>query len=81
MPVFCDVFAGLGALIVQLAVSHPGPLQSVVEVPPEAGTLVLMDAVAVPHEVLPTLAGERLALAGWLHEESQEPPEWFGEEA
>jgi len=32
----------------------------------------------VPHEVLPTLAGERLALAGWLHEESQE---WFGEEA
>ena len=56
----------------------PHPRQEIVDVSPRAGTLVLFCSVAVPHEVLPTLAGERVALAGWLHEEQQTFPEWFG---
>ena len=35
---------------------------------PEAGTLVLFDSVAVPHEVLPTRR-ERFAVNGWFHEQ------------
>jgi hypothetical protein len=35
---------------------------------PEAGTLVLFDSVAVPHEVLPTRR-ERYAVNGWFHEQ------------
>ena len=47
-------------------------------VAPLGGTLVLFDSVAVPHEVLPTLRGERLALAGWFHEACQDCPDWYG---
>ena len=43
-----------------------------------AGTLLLFDSVAVPHSVLPTIEGERIALAGWFHEDQQEFPDWFG---
>lgn len=49
-----------------------------VEVEPLGGTLVMFDSVAVPHEVAPNLAGERIAIAGWFHEKQQEQPEWFG---
>lgn len=52
--------------------------QQVVEVSPAGGTLVLFDSVAVPHEVLPTLRGERVALAGWFHEAQQSFPAWYG---
>jgi SM-20-related protein len=40
---------------------------AVVDVVPEAGTLVLFDSATVPHEVLPTQR-ERTVLAGWLQE-------------
>ena len=43
-----------------------------------AGTLVLFDSVAVPHEVPPTETGERVACAGWFHEPQQQPPDWYG---
>ena len=56
----------------------PHPRQQTVSVVPRGGSLVLFDSVAVPHRVLPTAAGERIALAGWLHEEQQACPEWFG---
>lgn len=45
---------------------------------PTGGTLILFDSVAIPHEVLPTERGERLALAGWFHESQQSFPEWYG---
>ena len=32
------------------------------------------------HQVLPTDAGERVALAGWFHEAQQDFPEWYGDE-
>ena len=54
------------------------PGQQTVEVAPVGGTLVLFDSASVPHSVKPTRAGKRLALAGWLHEEAQGFPEWFG---
>lgn len=61
------------------AVPHEGgPPAHVVDVSPVGGTLVLFDSVAVPHEVMPTLTGQRLAMAGWFHEPSQEFPDWFG---
>ena len=44
---------------------------------PRGGTLVLFDSVSLPHEVMTTLEGERLALAGWLHEKQQAFPSWF----
>jgi hypothetical protein len=34
---------------------------------PKGGTLCLFDSVSLPHEVLETLKGQRLALAGWLN--------------
>lgn len=46
-------------------------------VSPKGGSLVLFDSVAVPHEVLPVRSGERVALAGWFHEEQQPFPEWY----
>lgn len=48
------------------------------DVSPVGGTLVLFDSVAVPHQVLPTRAGVRWAVAGWMHEPQQPFPEWFG---
>ena len=49
-----------------------------IDVPPTGGSLVLFDSVAVPHEVLPTTKGERLAIAGWFHEIQQPCPDWYG---
>jgi hypothetical protein len=49
-----------------------------VDVLPTGGTLILFDSVAVPHEVLPTTRGERLAIAGWFHEAQQPCPDWYG---
>ena len=61
------------------AVPHEGgPPAHIVDVSPVGGTLVLFDSVSVPHEVMPTLKGQRMAMAGWFHEPSQEFPEWFG---
>ena len=57
---------------------EPLASQSRVEVSPQGGTLVLFDAAAVPHEVLPTSRGTRLAVAGWFHVQQQRPPDWFG---
>ena len=45
---------------------------------PTGGTLVLFDSVCIPHEVLSVLNGERLAIAGWFHEDVQPFPEWYG---
>lgn len=41
---------------------------------PTRGSLVVFDSVSLPHEVLPTTRGERLALAGWFHELQQVHP-------
>ena len=35
---------------------------------PEGVHFVLFDSVSLPHEVLPTHKGKRLAVAGWFHE-------------
>ena len=59
------------------AVCPDDPRQRVVEVAPECGTLVLFDSAAGPHEVLPTEAGLRVAVAGWFHEPTREPPDWY----
>ena len=45
--------------------------ESVLEVPPLAGTLVVFDSVTLPHEVLPTVDRERYATSGWMHEDQQ----------
>jgi Rps23 Pro-64 3,4-dihydroxylase Tpa1-like proline 4-hydroxylase len=50
----------------------------VVDVVPRGGTLVLFDSVAVPHEVLEVMSGDRLAIAGWFHELQQPFPNWYG---
>jgi hypothetical protein len=46
----------------------------VAEVVPAGGTLVVFDSVAVPHEVAPTVRGERFAIAGWFHQRVQDQP-------
>ena len=56
----------------------PHPRLRTVDVAPRGGTLVLFDSVSVPHEVLPTTAGERVAMAGWFHEPQQPFPDWHG---
>ena len=58
--------------------AHAPGAQRVVDVPPLGGTLVLFDSVAVPHEVLTVLRGERVALGGWFHEPVQTWPDWYG---
>lgn len=50
----------------------------IVDVSPFGGTLVLFDSVTIPHEVLATTKGERLAIGGWFHERQQTFPEWYG---
>ena len=55
----------------------PQPQQKEALVEPHGGTLVLFDSVAVPHQVEETLEGERVAIAGWLHEAQQPIPAWF----
>jgi hypothetical protein len=49
-----------------------------VDVLPTGGTLAFFDSATVPHEVLRTTKGERLAMAGWFHEPTQDFPEWYG---
>ena len=44
---------------------------------PKGCSLVLFDSVCLPHEVMETLEGERLVLAGWMHEKQQPVPQWF----
>ena len=41
------------------------------------GTLAVFDSVCLPHEVLPTTAGTRVAMAGWFHEPQRAFPAWF----
>lgn len=45
--------------------------ESVTEVEPNGGTLVLFDSVSLPHEVLATRQRERWATSGWFHEDQQ----------
>lgn len=45
------------------------------DVSPVRGSLVIFDSVLVPHQVEPVLKGNRIALAGWFHEETQRFPE------
>ena len=56
----------------------PHARSEIFEVAPLGGTLLLFDSVAVPHSVLPTTEGDRIALAGWFHEDQQEFPDWYG---
>ena len=49
----------------------------IVDVAPTLGTLVLFDSAASVHEVLPTLEGRRVAVAGWFHESCREAPDWY----
>lgn len=55
-----------------------GPGIDIIDVVPYAGTLVLFDSVVVPHEVLEVRDGQRLAIAGWFHEDQQTFPDWYG---
>mmetsp|Transcript_27886 Transcript_27886/g.43084 ORF Transcript_27886/g.43084 Transcript_27886/m.43084 type:complete len:443 (+) Transcript_27886:84-1412(+) len=57
-------------------ISAPGI--DIIDVSPYAGTLVLFDSVVVPHEVLEVKGGQRLAVAGWFHEDQQAFPDWYG---
>jgi len=56
------------------------PQQRAVQVSPKGGTLVVFDPVVVPHEVLPVIAGDRLALFGFLAEERPVPQVWADNE-
>jgi Rps23 Pro-64 3,4-dihydroxylase Tpa1-like proline 4-hydroxylase len=49
----------------------PGFDEQVLDVDPKAGTLVLFDSVALPHEVLATRRRDRWATSGWMHEDQQ----------
>ena len=60
------------------AVPHEGgPPARVVDVSPAEGTLALFDSVSIPHEVLPTTGGTRIAMAGWWHEPQRAFPDGF----
>jgi hypothetical protein len=48
--------------------------ETVVDVPPTGGTLVMFDSVTLPHQVMATLTRERWATSGWFHEAQQEIP-------
>jgi hypothetical protein len=50
------------------------PGEQIKDVAPTGGTLVVFDSVALPHEVMPTLARERWAASGWFHEKQQPEP-------
>lgn len=52
------------------------PSQRRLEVQPRGGTLVVFEAAVVPHEVTAVVAGERLALFGFLAEERTIPTAW-----
>ena len=60
------------------AVPHEGgPPARIIDVRAAGGTLVMFDAVSVPHEVLPTTSGARASMAGCFHEPQRTFPEWF----
>jgi hypothetical protein len=61
-----------------ISVESISDVVSPTHVVPTGGTLVLFDSATVPHEVLATTDGERLALAGWFHEPTQAFPDWYG---
>lgn len=46
------------------------------DIDPLGGRLVLFDSVMLPHEVLLTKGEDRLALAGWFHEQAASIPAW-----
>jgi Rps23 Pro-64 3,4-dihydroxylase Tpa1-like proline 4-hydroxylase len=49
----------------------------ILDIIPKSGTLVLFDSVTVPHEVMTVReGGERKAVAGWFHENTQGFPDW-----
>jgi len=50
------------------------------DVAAKACRLVLFDSVALAHEVLPVLKGQRLVLAGWFHERTLRRPARVEEE-
>lgn len=50
----------------------------IVDVNPTGGSLVLFDSATLPHEVLATKQGQRVAMAGWFHEQVQDFPDWYG---
>jgi Rps23 Pro-64 3,4-dihydroxylase Tpa1-like proline 4-hydroxylase len=45
--------------------------ESILDVPPLGGTLVVFDSVSLPHEVMPSYGKERWAASGWFHEDQQ----------
>jgi hypothetical protein len=45
------------------------------DIAPIRGSLVVFDSVTVPHQVELIRKGNRVALAGWFHEETQPFPE------
>lgn len=52
----------------------PPPRERPRDIYPTAGTLVLFDSVAVPHEVLPVTSDRaRIAATGWFHERLPDP--------
>lgn len=52
--------------------SDPG--ETVKDVPPIGGTLVMFDSVTLPHEVMATIERDRWAASGWFHEKIQPIP-------
>lgn len=48
--------------------------ETVKDIPPLGGTLVIFDSVTLPHEVLPSIGKERWAISGWMHEDQQSIP-------
>ena len=53
---------------------HNKPGESILDVAPTGGTLVVFDSVALPHEVMATMERDRWAISGWFHEAQQEIP-------
>jgi len=47
------------------------PGETIKDVAPTGGTLVLFDSVTLPHEVMATKERERWASSGWFHEAQQ----------
>ena len=66
-----ELRAGFSSLTIRELRKH-----EVVEVIPRGGTLVLFDAVCVPHEVLAVEAGMRYYLGGFFAEERLPPAAW-----
>jgi len=49
--------------------------ETIRDVAPTGGTLVMFDSVVLPHEVLATVGRERWAVSGWFHEAQQDIPQ------